>query len=176
MSLLTYLRYCSLKHEWFDYLMTAYFINLFRHHMCLIRRSPALWMLCLGLFERPEQLSNLEGGLVCVFRHAHRTVQKRIGLDSNACSRKHLKTTALLCIFLSSSLSLLLWINNNAWGYKCCFWTSWPQQTKQIMWNKATECLSVIIFMSFLRTCSCYDNWFSSFPFYLAGISNLHDS
>lgn len=69
-----------------------------------------LWMLCPGLFERPVQLSNLEGGLGCVFRHAHRTVQKRSGLDSNACPRKHLKTAALLCLaFLSPpplSLSL----------------------------------------------------------------------
>lgn len=43
-TLLTYLRYCSLKHEWFDYLMTAYFLNPFRHHMCLICSSPAMRM------------------------------------------------------------------------------------------------------------------------------------
>lgn len=69
--------------------MTAYFINLFRHHMCLICGAPAIWMPCPGLCERPVQFSNLEGGLTCELRHAYRTVQKRIGLDSNARSRKH---------------------------------------------------------------------------------------
>lgn len=52
-SLLTYLRYCSLKHEWFDYLMTAYLVNLFRHHMCLIGLSlnafPTGPSVCVGL-------------------------------------------------------------------------------------------------------------------------------
>lgn len=36
------------------------------------------------------QFSNLEGGLACELRQAHYAVQKRIGLDSSACSRKHL--------------------------------------------------------------------------------------
>lgn len=178
MSLLTYLCYCSLKHKWFDYLMTAYFVNLFRHHMCLIRRSPVSECFALGSLRGQCSSRTWRGGLGCDFRHAHRTVQKRIGLDSNACPRKHLKTTALLCfafLFPSASPLFLLWINNRPWGYKCCFWTSWPQQTNQIMWNKATGCLSVIISTAFLRKCSCYDNWFSGFPFYLAGISNLHD-
>lgn len=128
--------------------------------------------LCPGLFEKPVQLLNLEGGLGYHLWHAHRTVQKRTGLDSNACPKKHPKTTALRCIPL---LSFYYKLNNRPWGYKCCFWTSWPQQTKQIMWNKATGCLPVIISKAFLRKCSCYDNWFSNFPFYLAGISNLLD-
>ncbi len=36
------------------------------------------------------QFSKLEGGLACELRQAYCAVQKRIGLDSSACSRKHL--------------------------------------------------------------------------------------
>lgn len=120
--LLTYLHYCSLKHEWFDYLMTAYFVNLCRHHMCLICGAPAIWMPCPGLCERPVQFSNLEGGLTCELRHAYCTVQKRIGLDSNARSGKHCPK-ALHPMFSPLFLFFLffLWISNTAQGYKCCF-------------------------------------------------------
>lgn len=54
------------------------------------------------------QLSNLEGGLARELRHAHRTVQKLIGLDSNARSRK-LLPSALHPVFSSLSSVLLFY-------------------------------------------------------------------
>lgn len=171
MSLLIYLRYCSLKHEWFDYLMTAYFLNLFRHHMCLIRCSPVSECFALGSLRGQCSSQTWRGDWVAI-SDMHTALCKS-ALDWIQMHVQGNILKPLCCFTLQSSpplLSFLLWINNHPWGYKCCFWTSWPQQTKQIMWNKATGCLSVIISTAFLRKCSCYDNWFSSFPFYLAGI------
>lgn len=86
--------------------MTAYFLNLFRHHMCLICGSPAIWMRCPGDCKRPVQFSNLEGGLACELRQAYCATQKRSGLDSSACSRKRLPIAVPL-VFSQSFFFLL---------------------------------------------------------------------
>lgn len=121
--------------------MTAYFLNLFRHHMCLICSPPAIWMPCPGVCERPVQFSNLEGGLACELRQAYRTVQKRSGLNSSACSRNNL-TIAMHLVFSRSfffyyELIILLKAISAVFKY---LGLSQTNQTKQ---NKAMRRLSL---------------------------------
>lgn len=37
------------------------------------------------------------------------------------------------CVLAPPNISIIIfllpWINNTAWGYDCCFWLSWPEQT-----------------------------------------------
>lgn len=75
-------------------------LNLFGHHMCVMWGLPVMWMPRPGVYERPEQFSNLEGGSACELRRAY-SMQMCIGLDSSACSRKRLPVAMHLAFYHS---------------------------------------------------------------------------
>ena len=106
------LRYCSVKHAWLNYLMTAYFLNLSRHHMCLIRSSSYTRTGSPGVCKRGPHSSHTWGEhwLGSSDMHYCSAAQKRTGANPSACRQR--RFFFFLSLFLTFIFFSFVFIEN----------------------------------------------------------------